>query len=350
MSLTLHIIGKAGHMTNSQTYQEAVKVLVGEAASKGVSLTMGIYILGTCTSLLIVIADQIETIFKHSWLTRTVIIIGAGILIFPLMLIQDIALLSYSSTFGVLAQIYMVVCVMYHCIDGIIEDGLEFSPIEKALWGRSLGSAFALYTFALQCHLIFIPVTRNLENKTQARMDGVAITGVFTCVFLYTVVGALGYLKYGAHVNPDILAYNLPNTIDVKIARLAIALKSVVAYPLLHFAARLCVADLVGFDLSLWKWQDSRYPKKFFITITVIFLCISIYIATKVSGIDKMIDLNGALLGVFQVYFWPALMFYFYHKPPRPRVNKVISLILILICFGVTGFATYDSLTITRKS
>jgi len=95
-------------------------------------------------------------------------------------------------------------------------------------------------------------------------MDGVAITGIFSCVLLYTVVGALGYLKYGTHVNSDILAYNLPNTMDVKIARLAIALKCVVAYPLLHFAARLCVADLIGFDLSLWKWQDSRYPKKVF--------------------------------------------------------------------------------------
>jgi len=343
MTATLHIIGKAGYLCSSASYQNAVTVLLGTAAGKGTSITIGFYILGTCTSYFILIADQIETVIEYSWLRRPFIIIGAAVLVFPIMLMPDITLLEYSSTFGVLAQCYMIGCVIYHCVDGIVNDGIKPSPIVQAHWGTCLGSAFALYTFSLQCHLIFIPVVKQLRNQTQARMDGVAITGLLSCALLHAVVGVLGYLNSGALVNPDILAFNLPNSIDVKIARIAIALKCLLSYPLLHFAARTCFADLLGYDLSL-GWRDPDYPRRIYVLLTLMFLGISVLIAIMVAHIDTLIDLNGALLGVFQVYFWPALMYFFYHKPPRSCVTLLVALSFVIICFAVTGFAVYDSL------
>jgi len=344
MISTLHIVGKAGYICKSPNYQDAVKALVGTFASKGICITMGFYILGTCTSYLILIADQVEAVFKYSWLTRTVIIILAGVLAFPIMLMPDITLLSYTSTFGVVAQCYMVGCVMYHCLRGIVEEGIEPSPIQQANWGTSLGTAFALYTFSLQCHMVFIPVVQKLRNQTPMRIDGVAVTGVFSCALLYAIVGILGYLNYGEDVNEDVLAFNLPDTVDVQVARIAIALKNLVSYPLLHFAARMCIANFLGYDLSHLQWKDSNYPRKIYVLITSMFLAISVFIATTVSHLDTLIDLNGAVLGVFQVYFWPALLYYYLSESPRTLATKLVALTLIILCFAVTGFAVFNAL------
>jgi len=344
MVSTLHIIGKAGHISNATNFQKVVKTYVGKAAGKGTSLTITLYTLGTCTSYLILIADQIETLIKRQWLTKKVIILITAALLFPLIMMPNITWLSYTSTFGVAAQCYTVGCVWYHCVDGIVENGIKPSPIVYYEWTIIIGQGFALYTFALQCHHIFIPVVSKLKDRTQARVDGVAVTGICICTIFNIVTGVLGYLNFGDAVVADVLAFNLPNTVDVKIARIAIALKCLMAYPLLHFAARMSFADLLGYDIASLSWRDAHYPRKTYLILTMSFLSISVCIAVAVDFFDVIVDFNGAVFGVFQTYFWPAMLYYFMQKPPRTLQRLLISSALVFICFTVTFFDIYCTL------
>jgi len=334
MISTLRIIGKAGNITNAANYQEAVKALLGPVAGKGTSVTMTFYLLGTCTSYLVLIADQIETVITVSWLTRTVIILITGGIVFPLMLMPDITFLSYTSTFGVVSQFYLVAVVMYHSIDKVDAEG-PTKPLNMAAFDFNLGAAFALYTFSLQCHHVFIPVVSKLKNRTQARVDGVGALGLILCTILYGSLGVLGYLAYGSDVNADIIAFNLPDTVDVQVARVCLALKCIVSYPLLHFAGRMCFADLLGYDLAC-NWRSPKFPRKVYFTLTVVYLVVSVFIATTIQKIDLIVDLNGAVLGVFQVYFWPALLLSKLGKRTCLRLLGVVG--LIIVCFSVTGF------------
>jgi len=350
MVCTLRIIGKAGHQLNTQNYQEVVKLVLGPTAGKLICVTMTAYILGCCISYLILITDQVTALVVCDWLNRTVVTIGAGVLALPMMMMPDITLLSYTSSFGVLAQFYIIVCVFYHCIDGIVETGVEPSPVLEASWGTSLGSAVALYTFSLQCHMVFIPAVSKLRNRTQARVDGAAVTGIFTCVMFYLIMGILGYLNYGSSVKPDIVAFNLPDTIDVQIARAALAVKSLMAYPLLHFVARMCIADLLGYDMTSVSWRDPKFPRGVYVFVTLSFLVTSVITAISFSQIDILIDLSGAVFGVFQVYFWPALLYYHLIEPRnRTRGRAIVSSIIIVICFTVTAFQLYNTFKPKRK-
>jgi amino acid permease len=347
MVYTLRIIGRAGYQSNSRNYQEAVKTVLGPTAGKLMCVTMSAYILGTCVSYLILIADQVTAVFSYDWVSRTAVTIGAGLLALPMMMMPDITLLAYTSTFGVLAQFYIIICIFYHCIHGIVETGVEPSPFVEANWGPSLGSAVALYTFSLQCHMVFIPAVSKLRYKTQARVDGAAFIGIFTSVMFYLAMGILGYLNYGASVKPDIVAYNLPDTVDVQIARLALAVKSLMAYPLLHFIARMSIADLIGYDLTTLSWNDPDYPREVYRCLTLAFQVISVITAIFISQIDILIDLIGAIFGVFQVYFWPALLYYNLLKSEKRTLRRVrrtfVSLILIVMCFSVTAFQLYNT-------
>merc|ERR1719461_101830 len=97
-------------------------------------------------------------------------------------------------------------------------------------WGKSLGGAFALYAFSFQCHLVFIPVYNSIAQRTVRKMDAVIVGGYVLCLVLYLSVGILGYLAFGNKVDPDILAFNLPATWDTTLARISLAIKSLVSY------------------------------------------------------------------------------------------------------------------------
>lgn len=341
MTCTLMIIGRAGQRSNAANYQEAVKAYGGNVAGFGTSLTMGVYLLGTCSSYLVIVAEQVVTVVVSSWLTRDVIIIITGMLLFPLMMMPDIALLTWSSTFGVFVLCYVVIIIWWHCIEGIVMTGIHSDTIVVENWGLTLGAAFALYTFALKCHHVCIPIVNKLRNKTQARTDMVLVTGISSCTFLYATTGVLGYLNFGSTVQTDILADNLPNTIGVKIARIALALKCMMSYPLLHFAARMSFADLLGYNLSSLSWRDPEYPKKMYLFLTISFLITSIAIAVSVLHFSTIIELNGAVLGVFQVYFWPAILYFFMQEYPRTLQRYIVTAGIFFICFAVMFFGIY---------
>ena len=87
-------------------------------------------------------------------------------------------------------------------------------------------------------------------------MDGVIVFAYTICGLAYAGCGVLGYLAYGPKVASDVLASNLPQNAVADLARVCLAVKTFVAYPLLHFPARLCLGDLLVDDLvSKLDWQ-----------------------------------------------------------------------------------------------
>jgi len=341
MYYTLRILGRAAYQTDAPNYQEAVKAFAGSFAGKGTSLTMAFYCLGICSSYMVVIAEQVGTVICSSWVNEDVIIVIAGILLFPLMMMPDITFLTYTSTFGVVAQWYIVFVLWYHCIRGITTTGIDTGVVRVYSWGTSLGVGFALYTTALKSHHVFIPIVAKLQNRTQARIDMVLLTGLSICVFLFAATGVLGYLNFGSTVEADILAYNLPNDTDVKIARIALAIKCMMNYPLIHFAARMSFADCIGYDLCSLDWRDPEYPKMTYLFLTMFYLMVSMIIGLTIQHMDLLIELNGAVLGALQVYFWPAVLFFFMQKYPRTLQRWFKSGGIIVFSFSVMFFGIY---------
>jgi amino acid permease len=57
---------------------------------------------------------------------------------------------------------------------------------------QKIGTAFSMYTFSMQCNLVFIPVYHTLNNKSVKKMTGVIAIAYSLCFALYTTVGVMG--------------------------------------------------------------------------------------------------------------------------------------------------------------
>jgi len=340
MGMTLHVLAMAGDESGEFNYQLVVANLTGKpAAGKAVSVTMGIYLFGTCVSYLVLIADQILAVLgEGTWVTRPIIVWISAALALPLMIPKNISFLSPTSGFGVLVTIYVVIDILYHSARQVSTHGiaeLGASEGNSSSWGY-LGAAFALYSFSFQCHLVFIPVYNSIQQRTVQKMDVVILGGFSLCLTLYLAVGILGYLAFGNQVDPDILAFNLPSTVDTTLARIALALKSLVSYPLLHHPARMCFCDLLGIDIL----NNAKFPTTKYLAVTIGFLLACAVIGSSIDRIDDVIDLVSALLGVFQVYFWPGVLLMIL----RPSLlGRSSGFFFCTVGFAITLFGTWNT-------
>lgn len=309
---------------------------------------MSLYLFGTCASYLLLIVDQLCAVFEWNKDTASVpILLASGCICLTMMVPRNITALQVTSGFGVCTNIYVALDILYEAISYIMKHGMVENP---TMWNfnGSVFSAIATYAFSLQCHLIFIPVYWAMENRGIRKQNGVTAFAYTLCVLLYGTVGVLGYLAFGnapctdnmkcTGIQSDVLAYNLPRNAGSSIARICLALKSVVSYPLLHFPARLCLGDLVVGDDIL----KPQYWKQYY-AMTLFFLVATMAIAYSVSNLGALIDLTSALLGVFQVFVWPGCVWISIRQRRRsPTFAVVVGILLITLGFSVTILGVTD--------
>ena len=66
MGFTLHILGMASEVSRATSYQGLVRALLGPTAGKIISISMTIYLFGSCIAYLNIISDQIfESILER---------------------------------------------------------------------------------------------------------------------------------------------------------------------------------------------------------------------------------------------------------------------------------------------
>jgi len=300
MSGTLHILATAAAESKKPNYQEVVAHIISPWAGTAIDWTMGLYLFGCCASYFVVLADMVCAVLGSKD-HRTWVISMAALLAAPLMCMKDISKLSATSSFGVFVNFFVALIILAQSGAYLTENGVKcymFASFDV----RAYGTAFSTYCFGLQCHLVFIPVYYSIRRSSVPRMDLVIIFAYTLCFLLYASVGILGYCAFGQDVSSDFLADpRVPNNFWTSTARIGLAIKSFVSYPLLHFPARLCLGDLVV------QGNINDNPLAFY-GLTLGFLFSTWFIAIAVKDLAQVIDFTSALLGIFQVFIWPGLL------------------------------------------
>eukprot|EP00397_Hematodinium_sp_SG-2012_P028217 GEMP01029700.1.p1 GENE.GEMP01029700.1~~GEMP01029700.1.p1 ORF type:complete len:450 (+),score=76.77 GEMP01029700.1:379-1728(+) len=299
MGYTLHILARAAQKSGRPSYQEAVSTLVSPQCGTAIGVTMGIYLFGCCASYFVVIGDMIGAVIGNNNGRFWVITLSA-VMVAPLMCLKDISMLASTSSFGVFVNFFVAFIMMAESAVELSESG------SKCEWFHDIrlttfGTAFSTYVFGLQCHLVFIPVYHSMRRSTVKRMDYVIVIAYTLCTLMYATTGVLGYCAFGAATRTDFLADNLPNNVWTQTARIGLAIKSFVSYPLLHYPARLCFGHLIA-------GEDVSNQPVLYYALTFGFLTATWIVASLVRDIGDIIDLTSALLGVFQVFIWPGVL------------------------------------------
>lgn len=107
-------------------------------------------------------------------------------------------------------------------------------------------SKLPIFVFSFTCHQNIFSIYNELSNpRSQSRLDKVISITMTLVLVLYLIVSIAGYKTFGHHVLGDILL-NYPQTLQITIMRVFIAVMVILSYPLQLDPSRRCIISLVN--------------------------------------------------------------------------------------------------------
>jgi amino acid permease len=187
------------------------------------------------------------------------IMYGIVLIILPLCLIKDISKMRFSSMFGVISLIFLIMVIIiqspWYIMHYWEETYKEDDPSTHLnLWNVGIGftkdlnffKGSATLFYAYSCHVGALPVYKTLKNNVQRRIQKVFKRSLLLDAILYSVVGILGYLSMPINT-PDLIVerYKLfDSDLIMDIGRIATALTIIMKVPANYNSFRISVLEV----------------------------------------------------------------------------------------------------------
>ncbi|CAE6527006.1 unnamed protein product [Rhizoctonia solani] len=149
---------------------------------------------------------------------------------------------SYVALFSVFYLVGIVIFCYWFPPEGIIEPG----EIHLIHFDKSFVSTFPIQVFAYTCAQNLFPLYNELKSNTQARMNIVIFTSIFSATATYEIIAVFGYLTFGSKVGPNIIAMYPSTTLFIAIGQFAIVVMVMFSYPLQVHPCRGCLDKIIG--------------------------------------------------------------------------------------------------------
>ncbi|CUA68877.1 Vacuolar amino acid transporter 5 [Schizosaccharomyces pombe 972h-] [Rhizoctonia solani] len=149
---------------------------------------------------------------------------------------------SYVALFSVFYLVGIVIFCYWFPPEGIIKPG----EIHLIHFDKSFISTFPVQVFAFTCAQNLFPLYNELKSNTQARMNIVIFTSIFSATATYEVIALFGYLTFGSKVGPNIIAMYPSTTLFIAIGQFAIVIMVMFSYPLQVHPCRGCLDKVIG--------------------------------------------------------------------------------------------------------
>ncbi|KAG8703407.1 hypothetical protein FRC08_002857 [Ceratobasidium sp. 394] len=144
---------------------------------------------------------------------------------------------SYIALFSVFYLVGIVIFCYFFPPKGIIEPGeIHLIHIDK-----SFVTTFPVQVFAFTCAQNLFPLYNELRSNTQARMNLVIFSSIFSAAGTYEIIALFGYLTFGSKVGPNIIAMYPSTTLFIAIGQFAIVVMVMFSYPLQVHPCRGCL-------------------------------------------------------------------------------------------------------------
>ncbi|OZJ06726.1 hypothetical protein BZG36_00435 [Bifiguratus adelaidae] len=240
----------------------------------------------------------------------------AGVLLMPLVLVRNIAKLSFTAIISDTLIVIGLIILFYHDYDMLthvnpIEQGVHKSivPGPDIVWGINL-KTFATFigtsVYSFEGIGLVIPI-RDAMHEPE-KFNRVLFTVMMVITTVFTCVGFFGYLAYGKNVQ-TVALLNLPPGPLVNTIQLLYAVAIVLSNPVILFPAiRIIEQGLfgphkTGRNNPVIKWQKNCLR----ISIVVLGICIA-WIGA--ADLDKFISLIGSVCCTPLSFIFPPLFHY----------------------------------------
>ncbi|VVC32586.1 Hypothetical protein CINCED_3A023910 [Cinara cedri] len=252
---------------------------------------------GTCSVYTVIIAKNFQQVISHHVRDTP----EMDVRVYIAMLLIPLILLSYVPNLKYLAPVSMVANVLMALGLGItfyylLHDIPSISERPAVASVDTFPTFFCLTVFAMEAIGVVMPLENNMKTpKHFLGVFGVLNIGMGGVTIIYTLLGFLGYLKYGDETNASI-TLNLPTgDIAAQMAKVFISLAVFCTYGLQFF---------VCLEIAWAKIMENYEKVNTFhnYILRTIMVTLSVVIAIAVPTISPFIGLIGAfcfsLLGI----------------------------------------------------
>lgn len=277
--------------------------------------------LGVCTGYLILIGNEMVDVSKEKEFyvfmhKKTFWIPFLLLLISPFTFSKKISSLKHISLFGLFSVIYLQFTLSVDLFRN-----KEFLPKIKAfIWNtKNIIKEISIVVFSFGCHQSFFPVYNEAKDKRPIKMLLSFFISSFLSAGAYISIGISGYLRYGIHVNRNILS-NLPKKEGLfLIMRLSYVFFLLFSFPLQIFPVRNSIEKIF--------FKKKTALRHFLVTIFLIL------IPVLASLLLKEIDIAQKIVGTFVT---PILCFILpgvIHIKIQKKHCPILSVFLVI--FGI---------------
>lgn len=325
------LIGRVCSYTGSQSYRDAWSQSVGDSTSWIPAATCTFKTCFAVLSYSMILADTIRALLFTAGIetTRTLALLGiTSTTLLPLCLLKNLSSLAPFSLMGIAGMFYTAIAMAIRYLGGAYKLGVpavkrgnaavpagkylaDVAANYKPTFG-DVGAAGALSpnVFILICLLSTAYMAHfnapkfyvELKDNTIKRYNTVVGSSFGISVFIFALVGSLGFLTFGSASSGLILNNYSSKDVLMSLSRIAVTISIVFSFPLVFVGARDGWLDLLKVPME--KRTDSVLTKTTLAILTGITL-----IASQLKELAFIMSLAGATLGNALIYVYPALMF-----------------------------------------
>jgi amino acid permease len=326
------LIGRVCSYTGGQSYRGAWSESVGEETSWIPAVTCTFKTCFAVLSYSMILGDTIRALLMTAGVetTRTLALLGVtGTTLLPLCLLKNLSSLAPFSLVGIAGMFYTAIAMIIRYLGGSYKLGTAAVRGSKAAAvpaGKYLADVAANYqpqfgnlgasaalspnVFILICMLSTAYMAHfnapkffiELKDNTIKRYNTVVGTSFGISVFLFALIGSLGFLTFGSASSGLILNNYAGSDALMSLSRIAVAISIIFSFPLAFVGARDGWLDLLKVPMD--KRTDSVLTKT-----TLAILSGITFAATQLKELAFIMSFAGATLGNALIYIYPSLMF-----------------------------------------
>ncbi|XP_033941771.1 putative sodium-coupled neutral amino acid transporter 8a [Pseudochaenichthys georgianus] len=325
----LIILGYSSSISGQCTYQAVVKHVCGPAIGQLCEICFVINLFVISVAFLVIVDDQLEKLcgsmyelisglpeseMPYHFYTdqHFALVLLCLLLILPLSIPKEISIQKYISVLGTVAATYLAIAIIvkYHTTPSVI---VHIAPLYTggiSSWA-SMFSVIPTICFGFQCHEASIAIYSSMENQRLSNWVFISVVSMIFCLIIYSLTGVYGYLTFGKDVKADILMSYSSDDVLMIIARLLFGLSIITIYPIILLLGRSVIQDPL---LSRRRRRDgvvsAEFESRSRIVLTVLWIAVTLLIATFVPDISKVISVIGGVSAFF-IFIFPGLCLMF---------------------------------------
>ncbi|CEG69564.1 hypothetical protein RMATCC62417_05621 [Rhizopus microsporus] len=252
--------------------------------------------------------------------------------IIPICWVRKIARLSYVAIIADTFIAFGLICILYFTSSQIAQHG----PGNNIILVNSQDFALMIGTavFSFEGIGMVLPVVEGMKEPKKFPL--VLTIGIFICIFVFTLIGTIGYVAYGDVIQASIVA-NIPRvplstTVQVLYACAMILSSPFMLYPPLSIIEKAIFRDRSGQKSVTVKWLKN------FVRSLIPIVCAVISFSVGSSNLDKFVSLVGSVACLPLCFIFPGL---FNFKVTKKKYLRAIDVFLVIFGFGVMVYTMY---------